>query len=193
MTGRWPARLGVTDWIRARFQRGNVGEVTENPTKYVGGGKRKLMCPPNAFFMEHSETTLAEILGGAGYSTGFIGKWHLGDPNWYPTSQGFDINIAGCDIGQPPSYFDPYEHPRYGFDGQLEPRKEGEFLTHREGYEASNYIRRHVKEKPNQPFFLHYCPYAVHTPIQAIESVAKKYEREGKKPKCKIRGACRKR
>lgn len=182
MTGRWPGRLGVTDWIRARFQRGKVGEVTENPTEYVGGGKRKLMCPPNAFFMEHQEITLAEVLREHDYATAFIGKWHLGDPRWYPTSQGFDLNIAGCDIGQPPSYFDPYKHPRYGFDGQLEPRKEREFLTHREGDEASNYIRRHVKANPEQPFFLHYCPYAVHTPIQAIEEVAAKYKREGKSP-----------
>lgn len=182
MTGRWPARLGVTDWIRARFQRGNVGEVSENPTKYVGGGKRKLLCPPNAYFMEHSEVTLAEILHDSGYATGFIGKWHLGDPNWYPTSQGFDINIAGCDIGQPPSYFDPYKHQRYGFDGQLQPRKAGEFLTHREGDEASEYIRTHVRENPDEPFFLHYCPYAVHTPIQAIEEVAEKYKRADKKP-----------
>ena len=176
MTGRWPARLGVTDWIRARFQRGGIGEVTENPTEYVGGKNRKLLCPPNAFFMGHEEVTIAELLKDDGYATGFIGKWHLGDPNWYPTSQGFDINIAGCDIGQPPSYFDPYEHPRYSLDGQMKPRKKGEFLTHREADEA----RAFILENKSKPFFLHYCPYAVHTPIQAIPEVAAKYERAGK-------------
>lgn len=176
MTGRWPARVGVTDWIRARFQRGGIGEVTENPTEYVGGVKRKLLCPPNPYFMEHREVTLAELLKANGYKTCFIGKWHLGDPAWYPPSQGFDINIAGCDIGQPPSYFDPYTHRRYSLDGQMAPRKKGEFLTHREGDEARMFIAAHK----DTPFFLHYCPYAVHTPIQAIESVAAKYEVEGK-------------
>lgn len=176
MTGRWPSRVGVTDWIRARFQRGGIGEVTENPTEYVGGKNRKLLCPPNPYFMEHDEVTMAEALKANGYQTCFIGKWHLGDPAWYPPSQGFDINIAGCDIGQPPSYFDPYTHPKYSLDGQMKPRREGEFLTHREGDEARAFIQEHKAA----PFFLHYCPYAVHTPIQAIDSVAAKYEREGK-------------
>jgi len=176
MTGRWPGRVGVTDWIRARFQRGRTGTPKKNPTKYVGGRNRKLLCPPNPFWMEHEEVTLAEVLAGAGYKTCHIGKWHLGDPDWYPTRQGFDLNIAGCDIGQPPSYFDPYKHPRYNFDKQLKPRKAGEFLTHREGDEAARFITAN-KDKP---FFLYYCPYAVHTPIQAIQEVAAKYEREGK-------------
>lgn len=176
MTGRWPGRVGVTDWIRARFQRGGIGTPEVNPTEYVGGKNRKLLCPPNPYWMEHKEVTLAEVLSDNGYSTCFVGKWHLGDPDWYPTSQGFDVNIAGCDIGQPPSYFDPYFHKRYSLDGQLEPRKEGEFLTHREGDEASRFIRN----QSDKPFFLYYCPYAVHTPIQAIDEVAAKYEREGK-------------
>ncbi len=180
MTGRWPGRVGVTDWIRARFQRGGIGTPEVNPTEYVGGKNRKLLCPPNPYWMEHKETTLAELLQGNGYASCFIGKWHLGDPDWYPTSQGFDINIAGCDIGQPPSYFDPYTNPKYSLDGQMAPRKEGEFLTHREGDEASRFIREQTDKQGGNPFFLYYCPYAVHTPIQAIEEVAAKYEREGK-------------
>ncbi|MFK8112257.1 MAG: sulfatase [Rubripirellula sp.] len=179
MTGRWPARIGVTDWIRARFQRGGIGEVTENPTEYIGGKKNAVLCPPNAYFMEHAEVTMAELLHDNGYKTCFIGKWHLGDPAWYPPSQGFDINIGGCDIGQPPNYFDPYKHPRYSLDNQMAPRKKGEFLTHREGDEASQFIQANKAK----PFLLYYCPYAVHTPIQAIESVAAKYKREGKSDK----------
>lgn len=175
MTGRWPGRLGVTDWIRARFQR-RGGTPERNPTQYVGGPKQPLLCPPNAFWLEHSEVTIAEMLKPSGYASAHVGKWHLGDPAWYPTRQGFDVNIAGCDIGQPPSYFDPYSHKRYGFDGQLAPRKDGEFLTHREADEAQAFIRENTKK----PFFLFYCPYAVHTPIQAIPQVAAKYQRDGK-------------
>jgi len=52
MTGRYPARLGVTDWIRARFQGGKIPENKKNPTKYVGGKNKKLLCPPNALWME---------------------------------------------------------------------------------------------------------------------------------------------
>lgn len=175
MTGRWPARVGVTDWIRARFQRGVKTPATTR-TEYVGGPAKKLLCPPNPFWLEHEEVTLAERLKPAGYVTCHVGKWHLGDPDWYPTKQGFDVNVAGCDIGQPPSYFDPYVHKKYGFDNQLSPRKEGEFLTHREADEARGFIM----DNREKPFFLFYCPYAVHTPIQAIPEVAAKYEREGK-------------
>ncbi|MFK7735228.1 MAG: sulfatase [Pirellulaceae bacterium] len=176
MTGRWPARVGVTDWIRARFQRG-VKTPEQTLDTYVGGPKRKLLCPQNPFWMEHEEVTLAEYLKPAGYANCHIGKWHLGDPAWYPTNQGFDLNIAGCDIGQPPSYFDPYFHAKYNFDDQLQPRTKGEFLTHREADEAQKFIVDHKDD----PFFLFYCPYAVHTPIQAIPEVAAKYKRDDKK------------
>ena len=38
-----------------------------------------------------SETTLAEVVKPAGYTTHIIGKWHLGDqPEFLPTRQGFD-------------------------------------------------------------------------------------------------------
>jgi arylsulfatase A len=176
MTGRWPGRVGVTDWIRARFQRGNQPTPDKTRTEYVGGNNRKLLCPPNPYWMEHEEVTIAELLKPKGYVSCHIGKWHLGDPAWYPRRQGFDLNIAGCDIGQPPSYFDPYIHPRYNFDKQMMSRKNGEFLTHREGHEAKQFI----EQNRSKPFFLSYCPYAVHTPIQAIEEVAAKYIRPDK-------------
>ena len=112
LTGREPARTHVTDWIRGRFQRGGLGTPDANPTAYVGGPKQALLCPPNPYWLELSELTLAEVLRDAGYATCHIGKWHLGDDAWYPGHQGFDENHGGCDYGQPPSYFDPYRNPR---------------------------------------------------------------------------------
>ena len=176
MTGRYPARLGVTDWIRARFQRGKIGTPAENPTRYVGGANRKLLCPPNAYWMEKDETTIAELLGEAGYVSAHIGKWHLGDDAWYPTAQGFSENHGGCDYGQPPSYFDPYRNKRLTGIPHLAPRKKGEFLTDREGDEAAAFIKRNK----DRPFFLHLAHYAVHTPIQAKAEVTAKYEAKPK-------------
>ena len=66
-TGRYPGRTGVTDWIRSRFQRGGKGTPEKNPTEYVGGKNRRLLCPPNPYWMEHEEVTIAEVLGKAGY------------------------------------------------------------------------------------------------------------------------------
>ena len=182
-TGRYPGRIGVTDWIRSRFQRGGLGTPEKNPTEYVGGANRQLLCPPNPFWMEHEEVTIAEILRKSGYATGYIGKWHLGDEAWYPTGQGYDANLGGCDYGQPPSYFDPFNQPRHRHEmiragiPFLPGRKPGEFLTHREADEAATLIRN-WKDKP---FFLQVAHYAVHTPIQAIDSVAAKYRKEGKR------------
>jgi arylsulfatase A len=184
-TGRYPHRIGVTDWIRSRFQRGRIGTPAKNPTEYVGGRNRKFLCPPNPFWMEHEEISIAEVLKDRGYQSGYIGKWHLGDPAWFPPGQGYDENKGGCDYGQPPSYFDPYNQPkgrhetlRQGIHN-LPGRKKGEYLTHREADEAEALIRGwHEKKKP---FFLMVGHYAVHTPIQALAEVAAKYQRE-KKP-----------
>jgi len=181
-TGRYPARIGVTDWIRSLFQRGKLGTPEKNPTEYVGGKNRKLLCPPNPFWMEHDEVTVAEVLGSHGYKTAYIGKWHLGDEAWYPPGQGYDENRGGCDYGQPPSYFDPYNQPKHRHPmiragiPSLPGRKAGEFLTHREADEAVQLIRQ-WKDKP---FFINLGHYAVHTPIQAIDEVAAKYKQDGK-------------
>ena len=171
MTGRYPARLGVTDWIRSRFQEGKIPDDKKNPTEYVGEKTKKLLCPPNALWMELDEITIAEALDSAGYTSCHIGKWHLGADDWYPDKQGFDFNIAGCDFGQPPSYFDPYFRKGQGQIPTLTLRRKGEYLTDREADEAVNFIRRH-KDKP---FFLYMAHYAVHTPIEAKEQLTEKY------------------
>lgn len=182
-TGRYPGRTGVTDWIRSRFQRGGMGTPEQNPTEWIKRPNRKLICPPNPFWLESEEKTIAEFLRGGGYVSAHIGKWHLGDDAWYPTGQGYAENRGGCDYGQPPSYFDPFNNPRHKHAmirtgiPHLPGRQEGQYLTHREAEEAVELIRRWK----NQSFFLHIANYAVHTPIQAIEEVAAKYRKEGRK------------
>jgi len=173
MTGRYPARVGVTDWIRWLDFEGNRTDPNEKgPTEYVGNSKRKLLCPPNPYWMELEEVTIAEILKPAGYTCCHIGKWHLGHDAWYPQKQGFDFNIAGCHFGMPPSYFDPYKSKRIkqGIP-TLKPRREGEYLTDREADEAAAFIKQHS----DKPFFLYMAHYAVHTPIQAKEEITSRY------------------
>ena len=45
-TGRYPHRLGVTDWIRSLFQRGGLGTPEKNPTEYVGGKTENCSAHP---------------------------------------------------------------------------------------------------------------------------------------------------
>ena len=172
MTGRYPARLGVTDWIRARFQGGKIPKDKKNPSGWVGSKNKKVLCPQNALWMELEEVTIAEKLKKDGYATCHIGKWHLGADDWYPEKQGFDENYGGCDYGQPPSYFDPFKNKRldgiYGLPG----KKQGQYLTDRECDEAVRFIKKNRQKK----FFLNFANYAVHTPIQAKPSLLDKYK-----------------
>jgi len=174
MTGRYPARTGVTDWIHfGNFKGSRTNPNQKNPAEYVGGKNNKLLCPPNPFWMELDEVTIAEVLKPAGYTSCHVGKWHLGPDAWYPDRQGFDFNIGGCDYGQPPSYFDPYHRDAKRPNiPTLKPRREGEYLTDREADEATSFIRKHK----DRPFFLYMAHYAVHTPIQAKADLVAKYK-----------------
>ena len=181
-TGRYPARLGVTDWIRSRFQGGAIPADKKNPSGYTGNKNRKFLVPRNALWMESSEVTIAEILKPAGYITCHIGKWHLGADDWYPQKQGYDFNFGGCDYGQPPSYFDPFNQPKHrhvmiraGIP-YLPARQKGQYLSDREAEEAVDFIKKHK----DVPFFLNMDNYAVHTPIQAKSEVTAKYEAKKK-------------
>lgn len=50
-----------------------------------------VLFPGNDVGLSPEEFTVAEVLKGAGYTTGIVGKWHLGDqPEFMPTKQGFD-------------------------------------------------------------------------------------------------------
>jgi arylsulfatase A-like enzyme len=158
ITGQFPARLHLTDWIAGH----------ERP-------KAKLRIPDWTKHLPLGVVTVAERLRSKGYATGTIGKWHLGGTEVRPEAQGFDRNVGGNDRGQPPSFFSPY-HVAALPDGP-----EGEYLTDREAAEAVAFI----EANRDRPFFLYLPHYAVHTPIQAKKEVTAKYAaREGpRRPK----------
>lgn len=151
LTGKSPARLHLTDWI-AGHQRPHA----------------RLKIPDWTQHLPLEEETLAERLKTRGYATASIGKWHLGGPEFYPETQGFDTNIGGTHGGSPPSYFSPY-----GLE-TLKDGPKGEFLTDRLTEEAVGFIERH-KDKP---FFLYLPHYAVHTPIMGKPEVVEKYQKK---------------
>jgi arylsulfatase A-like enzyme len=155
MTGKYPARLHLTNWIGGE-QRGKM-----LPAEYI----RQLPL---------EEMTVGEAFKKAGYATGFIGKWHLGEEPYYPEFQGFDVNVAGHAAGQPGSYFFPYENERLPWSNvpDLEDGKDGEYLTDRLTDEALDFIAANR----DQPFFLVLSHYAVHTPLQAKPEASSRFE-----------------
>ena len=55
------------------------------------GRQTGVFFPDSQAGLPHDEVTLAEALGDMGYTTGIIGKWHLGHlPQYLPTRHGFD-------------------------------------------------------------------------------------------------------
>ncbi len=168
MTGRYPARLKLTDYI-------------------PGNGKSGKFLPAEMKMeLPLEEVTIAEVLKGAGYATWHVGKWHLGDVGFYPQNQGFDVNIAGHAGGLPPSYFwpygmdkkpDPKNYHSRGVPG-LEDGKPGEHLCDRLTSEAMKLIEH---RKPDQPFFLYLPFYDVHIPAMAKPELVKKYQAKAAK------------
>lgn len=153
LCGKYPATVGVTDWIGAHT-------------------KGKLIDAPYIDHIPLSEISIAENLRKGGYDTWHVGKWHLGDKNHYPENHGFDINIGGNHWGQPMNgYFSPY-----GMDN-LSDGPDGEYLTDRLTDEAIKLI----EQKGNKPFFLNFAHYAVHTPIQAPHHLIEKYQAKSRK------------
>lgn len=172
LTGKYPARTGITDWIRAKFQGGSGMAL---PTDYEENKGMEWKTPVNQGYLVHEEITLAERLIPYGYTNLHVGKWHLGEEGHYPEDQGFHFNIGGNDLGQPPSYFDPYlpENPVQFYEiKNLRPKKKGEFLMDREGDEVVAFIQNQGKNK----FFIHWAPYAVHTPIMGKQELIEKYK-----------------
>ncbi len=172
LTGRYPARLGITDWIHYGARERQAEQLGRHLEGYVHARGRALDTPINGAFLPHAEVTLAELLQPLGYRTCHIGKWHLGGTRWLPESQGFEQNIGGTRYGAPGSYYDPFPkqdtYPRTA----IKARKSGEYLTDREGEEAEAFIRAHRDE----PFFLYMAHYAVHAPIQPRKDLLKKYQ-----------------
>jgi arylsulfatase A len=150
LTGKYPARLHVTDWI--------PGQMPENP---------KLIVPDWTKYLSLDETTIANDFHRAGYATASIGKWHLGGEEYYPEKHGFDFNIAGTDQPNTKHYFSPYQIPT------LEDGPKGEYVTDRLTNEAIKFIDTNAKE--DKPFFLYLPHFAVHLPTQAKKPIIEKY------------------
>lgn len=159
MTGKYPGRLHLTDWLPGRPDRPD----------------QRLLRPNLRQALPHEEVTLAERLQEAGYVTGHIGKWHLGGDGFEPETQGFDLNIAGDHTGTPRSYFAPYRGGRDGrFMPGLEEAPDGEYLTDRLAEEAERFLEQHR----DRPFFLYLPHYAVHTPMRGKEDLIAQYEQQ---------------
>jgi arylsulfatase A-like enzyme len=160
LTGKYPATLGITDWIDWGGR--------------VHPARGKLIDVPYIRHMPDGETTLADALAENGYATWHVGKWHLGGEGHHPEDHGFQVNVGGCHMGSPGrGYFSPWT---IGGGLQEADVPEGTYLT---DYLTDRAIDL-IQQRGDQPFFLNMWYYSVHTPVQAKEEKIRKYEEKAR-------------
>jgi arylsulfatase/arylsulfatase A len=155
MTGRYNFRTGVADVF----------------------GKATVMDP--------AETTLAEVLRTAGYTTGLFGKWHLGDdPEHSPNAQGFAEALTFPGPAMPAkNYFDP----QLLHNGRKE-KYQGYCLD-----VFTDAALAFIRQNRDRPFFLYLPSNLIHTPLAVAPELAAQYDNLGlAEPTTRIYGMIRK-
>ena len=147
MTGQYPARVGITDYLR----------------------------PDDVHALDPKHITIAKMLRRNGYMTGLIGKWHLsgyhhhGRKEISPCEHGFEETLLSENRGISGG---SYKYP-YHWNEEIEQRLPGEeYLLDRQNQEALDFIDRHK----HRPFFLFLSHYAVHTRMLGHDGLVAKYE-----------------
>lgn len=147
MTGQYPARVGITDYLR----------------------------PEDVHALDPRHITIAKMLHRNGYMTGIVGKWHLSGYHHHgvkeisPCEHGFEETILSENRGIGGG---SYKFP-YHWNEEIKQRLPGEeFLLDRQNMEAVEFIERHK----DRPFFLLLSHYAVHTRMLGHDALVAKYE-----------------
>ena len=165
-----PSRAGfITDRYQQRF-----------------GYERNAQYRPNDFNMglPQTEKTIPEIIGQVGYTSGVIGKWHLGAHiSNHPLNRGFDFFYGHLGGGH--RYF-PEEltiEDSYSINDEPlsyktwimrdhKPEKTDEYLTD----EFSNEAVKFVEKNKEGPFFLYLAYNAPHGPLQATQKYLDRFD-----------------
>lgn len=155
MTGKSPARHGITNWI---------GEASGENWRSIGRAS-KLLPAPYQWVLSKQEYTLPEALKDNGYKTFIAGKWHVGGQDSTPEDHGFEINVGAYEAGSPEGgYFSPYNNPK------LTDGTKGENLSMRLARETAAFMEQQTRKNKQQPFFAYLSFYAVHAPLECTQA-----------------------
>ncbi|MGD8316296.1 MAG: sulfatase, partial [Myxococcales bacterium] len=162
LTGRYPKRMGLD--VPLMPEEMTWSRTLTVALGYLAGrlGLIDLATEGKATGLDHDEITLAEALHLAGYETGMVGKWHLGDfasnPDHNPLEHGFDFYF-----GVPYSN-DMHPFPLYrGREQLLSNVDDQSILTGRYTEEALRFI----ESAKDRPFFLYFAHTFPHRPLFA--------------------------
>jgi arylsulfatase len=158
LTGCYPARVGMGDELVNQPEYGGV--TNKSFVKVLHSGSKLGLNP--------DETIIPEVLKPAGYFSGIIGKWHLGDaPEFNPIREGFDYFFGV-----------PYSNDMKPFyfisqTNRLKKKPVLNELTATYNDLAVKFIRDHK----DQPFFLYLAENMPHTPVSPGKRFAGKSPR----------------
>lgn len=157
LTGQYPARVGITDYLR----------------------------PDSGTALSVEHVTLAEMLQQEGYTTGLIGKWHLTGYKHHgasreirPTSHGFDYEFAAevKSVGNGANFW-PYMFRRQTIRWVDIPRNrlgKNEYLVDR----MNDAAVRFIEANKARPFFLCLSHYAPHTILNGKPELVAKFRKK---------------
>lgn len=121
-----------------------------------------------------SEITIAEVLKTKGYSTGIVGKWHLGDDSTFmPNNQGFDyfFGLPYSNDMLPPNFVDL---PLMRNSEVVELNPDQDYITKRYTEESIAFIEKNKDE----PFFLYLAHSMPHRACHASPEFTKRFSEE---------------
>jgi arylsulfatase A-like enzyme len=169
LTGRYPLRSGVTFPIQPAGGLGKrLVRLGGRLAARIGASDLAQAGESAVAGLPASEITLPEALKLAGYATGMVGKWHLGDfdgdPRHHPRRHGFDF-FAGF-----PHSNDEFPYSFWRDEERVESDLglAQEALTQRLTREAIGFIDRNR----DRPFFLYVAHKNVHTPLYPAPAFA---------------------
>lgn len=175
LSGWAPARQhlhGVTAESMEKLQKKHQFTSWKDKAQHTFPKAYPLTIPKTLVQFPLERVTFAERLKEKGYTTSFIGKWHLGpDHDQLPDKQGFDHTFGVSHKGFPPTYDAPYKKGKYALEG-VTPLTEQEYLTDRLTDEALSFMAKN-KEKP---FCLYLSHYAVHGPWESKDEYKEYFE-----------------
>lgn len=155
LTGRYQQRAGIEAVIHP---------VADHPEHRKG--------------LQKSETTFAELLKQAGYTTGIVGKWHQGYPHnladYHPQNHGFD-EFIGYHSGNIDFVSHVGDHNKHDWwHGRKQTQEKG-YVTDLINRYAVEFIERHR----DKPFCLYVSHLAIHNPVQVRGDPVRRTEAEG--------------
>jgi arylsulfatase A-like enzyme len=149
LTGRYPQRNGLYDMVR--------NDMVNYGHKFTA--EEYAVSPEMTLGLDPKERTLGDVLRTAGYRTGMVGKWDMGQAKRYlPRQRGFDFFYGHGNNG-----IDYYTHERYGVHSIF---RDNERTQEDRGAYATDIFKREsirfVRESGDKPYFLYLCFNAPH-------------------------------